>query len=541
MEKVTLGAELRPLSLKYAHLMESDTAQIGPSLPSWDGDRFRQFGWGPFMVPRFATVLQAIEFHVAHQPQETAVIWQGAGISYAALDEAASKVAVALQARGVRAGDVVCLYLKRSIPMIVGLLAAMKLGAAYSPQHVGVAPDEMLCHIAQVTQARVVLTMAECRDALPSFDTAEVLVIEELLAQPGGAQPVVLDRSTTLQDCCVLLFTSGTTGRPNGVGVSHGNLANVLFTAPGDLGMAPGVKVGQILSIAFDMAVWEMLGALGNGATLVIRSASIQETAEQVDVLVATPSILAKLDVERCRQLRTVAVAGEPCPRPLADLWSSFCNFYNSCGPTETTIINTAALHRPDKAVLSIGKPTPNNTVYILDENLTPLPIGEVGELWAGGDCVTGGYLANDALTEERYRLDPYRPGHMMFRTRDLGRWTDDGELEHFGRVDDMVKIRGFRVELDGVSRMLEATPGCQQAATLKYDDRTLVAFVTPRTVDVKAAARSVADNLAYYCVPAIIVPLDALPLTPRGKLDKRLLLSMARSRIDANGAGLCP
>ncbi|EFO33957.1 amino acid adenylation domain-containing protein [Roseibium sp. TrichSKD4] len=143
-------------------------------------------------------------------------------------------------------------------------------------------------------------------------------------------------------DIAMVLFTSGTTGVPNGVQVTHKNLANILQTAPGDLSMRPGLRVGQILSIAFDMAAWEILGALSNGATLVIRGKSIQETAEKVDVLISTPSILASLDHTRYRQVKVAAVAGEPCPRSLADTWGAFCSFHNSCGPTETTIINTA-------------------------------------------------------------------------------------------------------------------------------------------------------------------------------------------------------
>ncbi|MGB3317227.1 MAG: AMP-binding protein, partial [Albidovulum sp.] len=204
--------------------------------------------------------------------------------------------------------------------------------------------------------------------------------------------------------------------------------------------------------------------------------------------------------------------------------------------PTETTIINTAEPHRPDKPVLSIGRPTPNNTVYILDDDLRPLPIGATGEMWAGGDCVTMGYLSNPKLTAERYRPDPFRPGHMMFLTRDLGRWTDTGELEHFGRVDDQVKVRGFRVELDGVSRALEAAEGCAQAVTLKYDARNLVSFISPASACPKAAERSVAEKLPYYCKPTVILPLATLPRTPRGKIDKRLLLSLAKEHIEANG-----
>jgi acyl-coenzyme A synthetase/AMP-(fatty) acid ligase len=230
--------------------------------------------------------------------------------------------------------------------------------------------------------------------------------------------------------------------------------------------------------------------------------------------------------------VKTVAVAGEPCPRPLADRWAAFCDFYNSCGPTETTIINTAMRHSPDKAELTIGKPTPNNTVYILDDDLDPLPFGARGVMWAGGDCVAAGYIANPEMNAERYKPDPFRPGQIMFNTRDIGAWTDTGELLHFGRVDDLVKIRGFRVELDGVSRALEKTDGCRQAVTLKFDDRTLCSFVSPADVDPCEALASVERSLPYYCRPKIVLPMDALPKTTRGKIDKRLLLELATTAL---------
>ncbi|GAB3998536.1 hypothetical protein GCM10029992_24620 [Glycomyces albus] len=185
--------------------------------------------------------------------------------------------------------------------------------------------------------------------------------------------------------------------------------------------------------------------------------------------------------------------------------------------------------HRPGAERLTIGRPTPNNTVYILDERRDPLPIGEVGEMWAGGDCVSAGYLADPALNAERYAPDPFLGGgRMMFRTRDLGRWTDDGELEHLGRTDDQVKVRGFRVELDSVSAVLESVPGCARAATVKFDDRTLVSFVEPASVDPVLARDAVAATLPYYCVPDAVRAVDALPVTGRGKIDKSALSRLA-------------
>ncbi len=494
-------------------------------------DWFARFGFGPHTRPRFQTILSGFEHFARVQPDAIAVECEGETISYGALDDAAARVAQHLSELGIGRGDGVGLYLKRSIPMVVGIFACMKLGAYYIPQHVGVATDSALSHISKVTDARVVMTITECANKFATVDGQTQVVLDDLLAD-SSASRWTAQSPLEPDDICMVLFTSGTTGVPNGVQVTHRNLCNILQTAPGDLGMRPGLRVGQILSIAFDMAAWETLGALTNGATLVIRGSDIQETASRVDILIATPSILGQLDTEACQQVRTAAVAGEPCPRPLADKWASFCNFYNSCGPTETTIINTAMLHTPDKAHLTIGKPTPNNTVYVLDEDLNPVPFGARGVMWAGGDCVTAGYIANPALNAERYKADPFRPGHMMFNTRDLGAWTETGELLHFGRVDDLVKIKGFRVELDGVSRALEATDGCDQAVTLKFDDRTLVSFVSPGHVCPIEARDRVEQSLPYYCCPKVVLPMDQLPKTTRGKLDKRLLLDMAAQAL---------
>jgi amino acid adenylation domain-containing protein len=508
---------------------KSQADDVGkPAVPM---DWFEQFGWGPVVQPRFPTILAGFEHFAAEQPDAVAVEFGADSMSYSALNDAAARLAHQMALAGVGHRDAVGLYLRRSIEMVVGILACMKLGAIYIPQHVGVATDTALRHISKVTKARVVLSLADCADDVP-LEPAQTLIVLEDAPRDFDAPRHRAPSPVAPEDICMILFTSGTTGVPNGVQVTHKNLCNILQTAPGDLGMRPGLRVGQILSIAFDMAAWEILGALSNGATLVIRGRDIQETASQVDVLIATPSILGALDAKACRQVKTAAVAGEPCPRPLADEWGAFCTFYNSCGPTETTIINTAMRHTPNKADLTIGKPTPNNTVYVLDADLNPLSFGERGEMWAGGDCVTAGYLANSDLNAERYRPDPFRPGHMMFHTRDLGAWTESGELLHFGRVDDLVKIRGFRVELDGVSRALEATDGCDQAVTLKYDDRNLVAFVRPANVCPIEARASVERSLPYYCCPKIVLSLDQLPKTSRGKLDKRLLLQMAAEAL---------
>ncbi|TPG91945.1 amino acid adenylation domain-containing protein [Pseudomonas caspiana] len=509
-----------------------------------DQDRWQQFGHGPTVTPTFSLIHHAIEAQAATNPQVVAAHWMGETITYNELNRQANRLATLLISQGVKPGDHVALFVERSIPMLVGMLAALKTGAAYIPQHVGITPPPQLRHIMEVAATRVVLTLSRLESRLPLIPAQHCICLDEFMRLPSTLSDdlnVAGSLSSTPDQLCFVLFTSGTTGLPNGVRVTHRNVCNILLTEPGNLGMRPGMKVGQILNIAFDMAAWEILGCLAHGATLMIRDKDIDQTAEQCDVLIATPSILGTLDPARCQQVKVVAVAGEPCPQPLADRWSSFCTFFNACGPTETTIVNTMQCYRGGEA-LTIGKPTPNNTVYVLNEAGRPCAVGEQGEMWAGGDCVTAGYLGNAALTAERYRLDPFLgKGRMMFRTRDLGRWTAEGDLEHLGRVDDQVKVRGFRVELDSVSAVLESCDSCERAVTLKLDNRHLVAFVSPATTNIDDARRRCEERLAYYCVPSLMIALDLIPLTSRGKVDKRLLLELALAHQASLGANTGP
>ena len=494
-------------------------------------DAWQRFGRGPTVQPEFLLIHHAIEAQAAVNPQGLAADHLGETISYGELNRQANRLAAVLRQKGVIPGDHVALFVERSIPMLVGILAALKVGAAYIPQHVGITPAAQLRHIMEVASTRVVLTLSSLESRIPRTSQQLCICLDEFMkveSTPADDLNEGCSLTATPDPQCFVLFTSGTTGLPNGVRVTQRNVCNILLTGPGSLGMRPGLKVGQILNIAFDMAAWEILGCLAHGATLMIRGKDIGQTAEQCDVLIATPSILGTLDPLRCQQVKVVALAGEPCPQPLADRWSSFCTFYNACGPTETTIVNTLQHYRGAGA-LTIGKPTPNNTVYVLDEAGRLCKVGEQGEMWAGGDCVTAGYLGNPTLTAERYRPDPFLgQGRMMFRTRDLGRWTANGELEHLGRVDDQVKVRGFRVELDSVSAALESTERCERAVTLKLDSRRLVAFVYPVTTDIDAARRRCEERLAYYCVPSLILAVEQIPLTSRGKVDKRLLLEWA-------------
>ncbi|WJK44059.1 amino acid adenylation domain-containing protein [Solwaraspora sp. WMMA2056] len=499
-------------------------------MPPRDRQLFRQFGQGPTVAAAPPGIHLAVRRWAATTPDAIAAEHLGTTISYRELDRQADRLAHRLIALGVRTTDAVGVFASRSIPMLVAILASLKAGAAYVPQDVRITPVGQLRQIASTARCRVVLTTADAMHRTPHLPAVPRIAVDELMAQPvPPVPPARPSRPVRADDGCYILFTSGTTGRPNGVTVTHGNVANIVLTSPGDLGIQPGWRVAQLLNVAFDMAAWEILGCLSHGATLLIRDRDLTATAARCDVVIATPTVLGRIDLARCDQVKVVAVAGEPCPRPLADRWSAGRTFYNCCGPTETTIVNTMHRHHPAADRLTIGRPTPNNTVYVLDADGRPCRIGEVGEMWAGGDCVSAGYLDDPELTAQRYAPDPFLGGgRLMFRTRDLGRWTADGELEHLGRTDDQVKVRGFRVELDSVSAVLETVPGCRHAVTLKLSDRELVSFVTPAEVDPVRCRDAVAAALPYYCVPAAVHPLPELPITGRGKVDRAALHRLA-------------
>lgn len=526
--------KMKPVSISQSNLLLDGLSPADRTL-------FCSYGSGPNLEPSHSTISHAIEWACESFPDETAatlVEENGAlsitdSITYFQLSDQSNKLASLLQENGVTNGSSVCLFLKRGISMVVGISAVVKVGASYVPQHVGVAPSEQLQFIASATQTKVILTDSSVSNLLPKFEMhVKIIEIDKVMSTPNATFETFHGphRQIKSTDICYIIFTSGTTGRPKGVKVTHGNLANVLLTPPMDLGIKPGIKVSQILSIAFDMGAWEILGTLTHGGTLVIRGRDIAAAVKHADVVISTPTVLSNIDATENTHVRTVAVAGEPCPKSLALAWARFASFFNSCGPTEVTIVNTAK-----KVImggsLNIGRPLANNTVYILDPiSKMPCKIGQVGEMWAGGRCVTNGYLNNKALTLERYVNDPFIQNYdenkmLMYNTGDLGRWNENGELEHFGRADDQVKVRGFRVELDGISTAIEELENVEQAVVLKIGTG-LVAWVSPQVTDFNTIRNHIKIRLPYYCVPDEIFSVATLPMTGNGKINKKKLLA---------------
>ncbi|TFK24962.1 nonribosomal peptide synthetase 12 [Coprinopsis marcescibilis] len=500
------------------------------NLSSTDRTLFWKYGIGAKQTVPFECAHHAFEFHAKNNPDLIAVDELGTTMTYGELDRRANCLAARLRSVGVVQGSRVCLLVERSIPLPIGVLGVLKAGAAYIPLDGNIVSDSTLKHALLDSGSTVALTLRKFEHRLEGAPVP-VVFLEDAICPTHNHNHCIKPRDTTTsEDSVYIIYTSGTTGTPKGVNVTHGNVVNLLCIEPGKLDMQPGTRVSQMLNISFDFAAWEILGSMVNGSTLCPRGKTSKDwkaVMRSVDILFSTPSMLAPHNPADYPNIKTVVVAGEACPKALADTWGARVKFWNACGPTEVTIANTMQLHVTGD-IVTIGGPTPNNTTYILDENMRPVPIGQTGVMWGGGAGITKGYLNLPDKTSERYVRDPFaNDGSMMFNTGDLGKWHTNGTLVHLGRIDNQVKIQGFRVELDGVATAMETCPGVTGATALLIDGE-LWGFVKPSTIspeDVKAAALKVQP---YYAVPKRILTMDNFPETANGKTDKPVLRQMA-------------
>jgi len=500
-------------------------------------------------TPGGALLPQQILAQARRQPDAPAVACGGDRLSYGELEGATRSIAAELSARGVSAGDRVGLFLDRSVGMIAGALGCHRAGAAYVPLDPAY-PAARNREVLEDAAVAAVLTTSALRGRLPAGQWPAMDV--ESPVDYGRAELPLPDLSP--ESPAYILYTSGSTGRPKGVVVTHGNLRASTAARLQAYRVPPG-RFLLVPSVAFDSSVAGLFGTLAAGGTLVVptddevrdpRRLAELVRQERVSALLCVPSLYAQLlasGADRLQGLETAIVAGESCSSGLAEEHFRTLprvRLYNEYGPTEATVWATVHEVTEEDAArpVAIGRPIPGVGVHVLDALGRPVPAGIPGEAWIAGPTVAGGYWRRPELSAERF-VASEGPGEVerRYRTGDRMAWTTDGRLLFLGRVDEQIKLRGFRIEPGEIEAALLEQPGIEQAAvvarglgsdgTAAPEALRLVAFVEVAGA-VAGWREDLAKRLPEHMIPSRLVEVPELPRLPNGKVDRRRLRERA-------------
>ena len=495
---------------------------------------------------------ELIEEQVTKTPDATALVDGGRQLTYAELNARANQLAHHLRSSGVGPDARVALFCDRGIEGIVALLATLKAGGAYVPLDPQYPAERLAFMLADIEPLLILSDRAVHAADVPVIDLRRDswahLPRTNIDCREVGVGP---------EHLAYVIYTSGTTGRPKGVMIPHRGLCNLAVRQNELFRAGPGSRVLQFASWSFDAFAWELAMALCNGAALhlppagAVQSAhALQETVarEQITHATITPALLAALpeDVELA-SIATLAMAGEAATAALVARWSKGRQLFNCYGPTETTICLTMHECVAEAGAPPIGRPIGNTRMYLLDPRGRPVPPGVAGEIYAGGVCVARGYWKQSQLTAERFVRDPFvaDPAARLYRTGDTARYRADGVIEYLGRSDEQVKVRGFRVEPAEIEAQLLTRAGVRDAIVVARSDigpqKALVAYVVGEHLAIRPdGLRSyLSERLPGYMVPVAYVALDAFPLTPNGKLDRKALPRPDASAFDESAEEL--
>lgn len=501
-------------------------------------------------------VHELISLSAAKTPDKVAISCGEVSLTYAELEARTNQLARHLRAIGVKRGGLVGICVERSVDMMVALLGTLKVGGTYIPIDPAY-PSDRISYMLDDSGVCHVLTQAALRDGI-ARDNLVLLALDEDWPTIGQQSGHRFPSDVTGDDSAYIIYTSGSTGRPKGVDIPHRALSNFLGSMRDNPGLGPHDRLLAVTTLSFDIAGLELYLPLVVGAQVVIASRQLAAdgrqladtiASEAISVMQATPAtwrLLLDSGWQGSACMR-ILCGGETLSRELAERLLPLCaELWNLYGPTETTIWSTLQRVSGGTGPVGIGQLIANTTVEILDQDLRPVPHGETGELFIGGSGLATGYFHRPELTAERFIAHPLRPhgGERLYRTGDLARLQADGSLEHLGRVDFQVKVRGFRIELGEIEAALDAMPGVRQSVVLAREDvpgeKRIVAYVLPAGSskpsgrDMRAA---LAQSLPDYMLPGLYVTLDAFPLMPNGKIDRKSLPSPQPQRPElANG-----
>src|SRR5213596_3088962 len=501
-------------------------------------------------------VHELFEERVRAHPNAIAAVHGDRQWTYRQLNGRANQLARALLARGLCREGVVAVVTERNLDWMAAVLAIFKAGGAYLPVEPH-CPSDRIARTLSRAGCRLVLTergsTTMLDQAIDSLSGVQTLFIDALYeeAHSGGAYPGV---AVAPDQLAYIYFTSGSTGEPKGAMCEHAGMLNHLCAKIHDLGIGEGQVVAQTAPQCFDISLWQLVSALlVGGRTLVVEQEAILDAERFVDkvvegrvaVLQVVPSylevVLSYLEQHprELSDLRFVSVTGEALKKELAQRWFAAepeIKLVNAYGLTETSDdTNHEIMDRvPNRERVPLGRPIHNVHVYVVDEHLSPVPLGAPGEIVFSGVCVGRGYINDPERTQRAFLQDPLRPGQRVYRSGDYGRWLPEGKLEFLGRRDSQVKISGFRIEIGEIENALLRVPGVSEGAVVVTTERAdrskhLVAFYSgERPLDANALRDRLSESLPKYMVPTAFHWQNSLPLTDNGKIDRKALTALA-------------
>ncbi|MGH9848856.1 MAG: non-ribosomal peptide synthetase, partial [Blastocatellia bacterium] len=514
--------------------------------------------------PRHSTIHEQFQSQVERTPDKVAIEFQKRQLTYRRLNALSNQLARRLRALAVGPDAPVTICMERSLEMIVGILAVLKAGAAYVPLDPAY-PAERLAFMLEDTRAPVLLTQQSLLNNLP-VHAPHTICLDSELSELSAEDEENLPFNARADNLAYVMYTSGSIGRPKGVSVPHRGVVR-LVKQTNYVRLDAEETFLQLAPVSFDASTLEIWGSLLNGGRLVIappHALSLEDLgnvieSNNVSTLWLTSGLLNQMvesRLESLRRVRQLLAGGDVLSvahvdRILQELEET--TLINGYGPTENTTFTCCfEVNASDGACDSvpIGRPIANTRVYILDSSLAPVPVGAPGELYIGGDGLARGYLNNPALTAEKFIPDPMRPvgGERLYKSGDRVRYLSDGTIEFLGRIDNQVKIRGFRIEPGEIEAVLSQREGIRDAVVIaskqQTGDKRLIAYLVAEGNGAPGAAELRAylkEKLPEYMTVSAFIFLDAMPLTPNGKVDRRALPDADNVRIESEAPYAAP
>jgi amino acid adenylation domain-containing protein len=491
--------------------------------------------------PQEACIHKLFEAQVEKTPDAVAVLFENQKLTYQELNNRANQLAHYLQNLGVKPETLVGICMERSVEMVVGILAIMKAGGAYLPLD-PLLPPERLAFMLEDAQLALLLVQPHLVYELPPHQ-AKLVTIDKEGAEFNDYSQANPVSSVQLENIAYVIYTSGSTGKPKGAINTHKGLCNRLLWMQDTYQLTASDRILQKTPFSFDVSVWEFFWTLFTGATLVVAKPGGHQDAsyliqliaqQQITTLHFVPSMLQVFleepGLENCHNIKRVICSGEVLPFELQERFFERlqAELHNLYGPTEAAIDVTSWCCQANKnqRIVPIGRPIANTHIYILDQQLQPLPIGIPGELYIGGAGLARSYWNRAELTNEKFISSPFEPEKRLYKTGDLARYRGDGTIEFLGRIDHQVKLRGFRIELEEIEAVIAQHQTVRETVVIANENRLIAYVVTEQktSVSVNEFRHFLNKKLPEYMLPCAFVFLEALPLTINGKVDRRAL-----------------